>query len=96
MAYNENVEFDWDERKNQANRKKHGISFEEAQSIWTDVKATEFFDSIHSWDEERFVRIGTSTRLRVLVVVFCEREQIRIVSARRATALEQEIYEKGI
>ncbi len=93
------MRFDWDDRKNRTNFEKHGVWFEEAQTVWADARSTEFFDSEHSEDEERFLRIGTSSRLKVLLIVFCEREEgetIRIVSARKASRKEQEQYEKGI
>ncbi len=93
------MRFDWDDRKNRTNFEKHGVWFEEAQIVWADARSTEFFDSEHSEDEERFLRIGISSRLKVLLIVFCEREDgetIRIVSARKASRKEQEQYEKGI
>ncbi len=93
------MRFEWDDRKNRTNYEKHGIWFEEAQTVWADARSAEFFDSEHSEEEERFLRIGTSSRLKVLLVVFCEREEsetIRIVSARKASRKEQEQYEKGI
>ena len=93
------MEFEWDEHKNKSNLRKHGIWFEEAQTIWVDSTAAEFFDSAHSSNEDRFIRIGHSTGNRVLVVVFCERASgstIRLISARKATAREMRQYEKGI
>src|SRR3989344_7094455 len=99
MAYNGRMRFEWDDRKNQANHAKHGVWFEEAQTVWADARSAEFFDPEHSDEEDRFLKIGLSTRLSVLLVVFCDREAgatIRIVSARRATRKEQEQYEKGI
>ena len=93
------MRFEWDDRKNRTNFEKHGVWFEEAQTIWADGNSVEFFDSEHSEDEERFLRIGTSSRLKVLLVVFCEREEgaaIRIVSARKASRKEEQQYEKGI
>jgi uncharacterized protein len=93
------MKFEWDENKNRSNFRKHGVWFEEAQTIWADVKAAEFFDPDHSSDEDRFIRIGHSTRSRLILVVFCERAEgsmIRIISARKATTQEMRDYEKGI
>ena len=93
------LKFEWDERKNHGNFRKHGIWFEEAQTIWTDSAAIEFFDPEHSVHEERFVRIGHSIRANLLLVVFCERDSggiLRIISARRATNAEGKQYEEGI
>ena len=93
------MHFEWDENKNISNRTKHQIWFEEAQTVWADEFAVEFFDPEHSNKEERFIRIGISTSSRVLLVVFCERADgdiIRIISARKATKSERKDYEKGI
>lgn len=88
------ITFDWSAAKARANLKKHGVSFEEAQSVFYDEYARQFFDSEHSRDEERFIMLGMSNRLRVLVVCHCERsgDVIRIISARRATAKERRYY----
>lgn len=99
LEYNKAVKFDWDEPKNTGNKTKHGVWFEEAQTIWADNNSVEFFDPEHSDGEDRFIRIGVSTRLNVLLVVFCERAEgqvIRIISARKATPKEREQYEEGI
>jgi uncharacterized protein len=93
------MRFEWDEIKNRSNYKKHGIWFEEAQTIWADSESVEFFDPEHSSNEKRFIRIGHSMKGRVLLVVFCERTEgstIRIISARKATTQEMRAYEKGI
>ena len=93
------MQFEWDERKNHSNFRKHGVWFEEAQTVWTDPDSVEFFDPEHSLVENRFIRIGHSTKNRILLVVFCERAEgswIRIISARKATAREVKDYEKGI
>jgi uncharacterized DUF497 family protein len=90
--------FVWDERKNRQNRKKHGVSFEEAQSVFFDDAAREFFDPDHSESEERFLLVGRSYRLRVLLICHCFRESdsvIRIISARRATRKERAAYQRG-
>ncbi|NOZ68377.1 MAG: BrnT family toxin [Deferribacteres bacterium] len=90
--------FSWDNRKNKVNQKKHGISFEEAQTVFFDENAIEFFDPDHSESEERFLMLGLSYRLRILVVCYCFREsdsEIRIISARKATKKEQKVYRGG-
>jgi len=90
--------FVWDERKDRQNQKKHGVSFEEAQSVFFDDAAREFFDPDHSEDEERFLLVGRSYRLRVLLICHCYRESesvIRIISARRATNKERAVYHGG-
>ena len=85
----------WNERKNRANVKKHGVSFEEARSAFLDENARALPDPAHSEDEERFVLLGLSTSLRVLVVCHCYRQRdevIRIISARKAGREEQGQY----
>jgi hypothetical protein len=84
------MRFEWDEAKNAANQKKHGVAFEEAQTVFFDDDAILYDDPDHSEDEERFLLVGVSVALRVLVVVHCVREDeaIRIISARRATKRE--------
>jgi hypothetical protein len=89
------IHFAWDEQKNRSNRQKHGVSFEEAQSVFLDEDAREFFDPDHSKEEDRFIMLGMSSRLRILVVCHCYRESdrvIRIISARRANKQEQQAY----
>jgi uncharacterized protein len=91
------LSFTWDTRKNTLNRKKHGISFEEAQTVFVDENALLIDDPDHSIDEDRFVLLGLSARLRILVVCHCYREHddvIRIISARKATLSEQRQYWK--
>lgn len=90
--------FSWDNRKAKSNQKKHGISFEEAQTVFFDENAVEFFDPDHSEREDRFLMIGLSYRLRMLVVSYCYRQcdsEIRVISARRATKKEQKAYTGG-
>ena len=91
-------QFEWDEEKNHTNYQKHGIWFEEAQTLWADPLSAEFFDENHSQDEPRYLRIGHSTRNRVLLAVFRERSDdlIRSISARSATSTERKDYEEGI
>jgi hypothetical protein len=93
------LRFEWDERKNRRNRTKHGVWFEEAQSVFDDPNARLFADPEHSKEEDRFILIGLSSETRPLVVVHCYRESdsmIRIISARKATKKEVRFYEEGI
>jgi uncharacterized DUF497 family protein len=93
------LRFDWDERKNRANRTKHGVWFEEAQSVFDDPHARLFRDPEHSEEEERFILLGVSAAARLLVVVHCHRESeevVRIISARKASKKEVRFYEEGI
>ena len=95
----ESLRFSWDDRKNKSNQKKHGISFDEAQTVFLDENAIEYFDPDHSQDENRFLMLGLSYRFRVLVVCHCLRKndlEIRIISARKATKKEQKVYLGGI
>ena len=92
------LRFSWDNRKDKTNKKKHGISFDEAQTVFFDENAIEFFDPDHSENENRFIMLGLSYRLRILVVCHCLREnatEIRIISARKATKKEQKMYSGG-
>ena len=92
------MRFEWDPRKCAANRRKHGIGFEEAESVFFDDAARLFDDPDHSTDEERYLLLGLSVGLRVVVVAHCVREKgevIRIISARRATRAETEVYVGG-
>ena len=92
--------FEWDEEKAKVNLNKHKISFEEAETVFDDQFLITFPDEIHSIDEERFISIGYSNINRILLVVHTEYSEnaaevvIRIISCRRATALEREIYEQ--
>lgn len=91
--------FDWDENKNQINRKKHGIDFAEASSVFFDEQAILFDDPEHSEQEERFLLLGMSETANVCMVCHCYRESdtvIRIISARKATKKEVERYVRGI
>ncbi len=93
------LRFDWDERKNKANRTKHGVWFEEAQSVFNDPHLRVFHDPEHSEEEERFVLLGLSSAGRLLVVVHCYRESdsvVRIISARKAVKKETRFYEEGL
>ena len=89
--------FDWDERKATANRRKHGVAFEEARTVFLDEDAMLIPDPEHSEDEDRFVLLGLSVRFRTLIVCHCYRrddEVIRIISARRANRAERRQYEE--
>ena len=93
------LRFEWDERKNRSNRTKHGVWFEEAQSVFRDPNARLFHDPEHSGEEDRFILIGVGLTFRPLVVVHCYKESdsvIRIISARKATKKEVGFYEEGI
>lgn len=89
------MKFEWDPAKAAANLRKHKVSFLEAQSVFYDDFAIQFFDDGHSHDEERFIMLGMSSIARLLVVVHCERSRgqiVRIISARRATRSEATHY----
>src|SRR5262245_45542131 len=89
------LRFEWDPREARENRAKHGVTFEEALTVFADDAALLIPDPDHSEGEERFVLLGMSSLLRVLVVVHCDREAtsvIRIISARKATRMEQRTY----
>ena len=89
------LRFGWDKRKEKANVKKHGISFDEARTVFYDENAIEFFDPDHSDDEDRFIMLGMSFKLWIIVVCHCFRESdtiIRIISARKADSDEENQY----
>ena len=91
--------FDWDENKNRINLAKHGITFEEASTVFFDDRAILFDDPEHSIDEDRFLLLGMSETAKVCIVCHCYRESdtvIRIISARQATRKEEERYVRGI
>ena len=89
------IRFEWDSRKAQSNEKKHGVTFEEAQSVFFDEQALLLEDPQPRHEEERFVLLGLSASIRLLVVVHALREGdvIRIISARKATRSETRQYE---
>jgi uncharacterized DUF497 family protein len=88
------IRFEWDKLKSLANKRKHGVSFEEAQTVFYDENAVQFDDPDHSEKEDRFIMIGMSFKLRVLVVSHCEKDGdvIRIISARKAARREAQYY----
>lgn len=92
------IRFEWDPAKAISNQKKHGISFEEAQSVFYDEYAIQFFDEASSEVEDRFLMLGLSSQAQVLLVCHCERHSgnvIRIISARRASRSERKHYQGG-
>ena len=89
------IRFEWDPEKAAVNIKKHGIGFDEAKSAFADERAKLIADPAHSSDEGRFVLLGLSTKFKLLVVCHCYRSKnntIRIISARKATAVESHQY----
>jgi uncharacterized DUF497 family protein len=89
-------EFEWDAIKAATNLRDHGVSFEEASTVFADPLAMLMADPDHSVDEERYVLLGESTRRSLLVVAFAERPpRTRLISARRATRHERRQYEEG-
>lgn len=92
-----NLHFEWDERKASANIRKHGVSFEEAKSVFADERARLIADPDHSEEEDRFILLGYSSTLRLLVICHCYRSDesiIRIISARKATRHEAASYKR--
>ena len=91
------IHFKWDNTKSIANEKKHGISFQEAFTVFSDELAIEFYDNKHSDWEDRFLLLGLSNKLNMLLVCYCYRETervIRIISARKATKNESKYYKR--
>lgn len=91
------LEFVWDPRKAKSNFRKHGVTFEEARSVFFDEWAIEFFDEPHSEESDRFLLLGLSAQARLLLVCHCFREEqgtIRIISARKATKNESQHYQR--
>lgn len=92
------IKFEWDENKNRINQQKHGVSFEEAKSVFYDGEALVIDDPEHSQEEERFIILGLSNKANLLVVCHCYRTSdtiIRIISARKATKTESKFYGKS-
>lgn len=89
------LHFEWDAAKEKANLKKHGIAFDEARTAFFDESAIQFFGPDHSEQEDRFILLGMSFKLRVLVVCHCYRESeavVRLFSARKADKDEEREY----
>lgn len=92
------MRFEWDEDKNSINKIKHGISFDEAETVFDDETAVILYDEQHSLTEERFIIIGIDLKYRELTVCHCYRESenvIRIISARKATRNEIKLYTRS-
>jgi uncharacterized DUF497 family protein len=90
------VIYEWDPRKAKANLQKHGVSFEEAATVFLDFLAITFPDPDHSEEEEREITIGLTTKHRVVFVSHCPRaDRIRIIGARKADRKERKQYEEG-
>jgi uncharacterized DUF497 family protein len=90
-----NIQFDWDQKKAAENVKKHGVTFEEARTVFFDERAKLIDDPDHSEDEDRFVLLGVSNSLKVILVCHCYRQEgnvIRIISARKASRHETKQY----
>lgn len=91
----QHIRFEWDNNKNEINKKKHKISFEEAQTVFYDPEALIIDDPEHSEQEDRFIILGLNKKTHLLVVCHCYRESdsiIRIISARKATTTETKYY----
>ncbi|WP_293137363.1 BrnT family toxin [Okeania sp. SIO3I5] len=89
------LHIEWDREKNLINQKKHGVSFEEAESVFYDDNAIQFWDEQYSDLEDRFLLLGISSKMRILLIVHCYREEesvIRIISARKATKKKSKMY----
>lgn len=90
------MEYEWDEEKAAGNLEKHGVTFEEASSVFDDPLFIDFYDPDHSIEEHRYLIIGQSVAGRLLIVSYTERDQaIRLISAREATSSERRTYEEG-
>ena len=90
------LKFEWDEEKAEASLKKHKVSFDEATTVFIDSFSITIPDSEHSVDEQRYIDIGSTDKVRVLVVVYTERgANIRIISCRKAIPSERKLYEEG-
>jgi hypothetical protein len=90
------MEFEWDDAKAAANLAKHGVSFEEAKTVFDDRLYVDFYDPKHSLNEHRYIIIGQSNQRRVLIVSYTERnDAIRLINARELTRGERRDYEKG-
>lgn len=90
------MKFEWNENKAVANLSKHGVSFDEAKTVFDDSLYVDFYDPDHSYNEDRYIIIGQSQQGRLLIVSYTERENvIRLISARKLTQEEREAYEEG-
>ena len=90
------MEFEWDEGKAERNLIKHGVSFDEAKTVFDDLLYVDFYDPNHSENEDRYLIIGESERCRLLIVSYTERgNKSRLISARETTKTERETYAEG-
>ena len=90
------MRFDWDENKAASNLLKHGVSFDEAKTVFDDRLYVDFYDPAHSDDEDRYLIVGESNQRRLLIVSYTERGNlIRLISAREVTLTERKVYEEG-
>jgi len=90
------LRFEWDSKKALSNRRRHGITFEEASTIFGDPLSSTIHEPAHSIGEDRFISVGTSVNDKLIVVVHADRDDIiRIISARKATKNERRQYEQG-
>jgi len=90
------LKYEWDKEKERSNLKNHGVSFDEAATVFDDLFYVDFYDPKHSVEEHRFLIIGESNRQRLLIVSYAERDdKIRIISARELTPQERRNYEHG-
>ena len=95
----EDLRYEWDEKKNRSNQRKHGVAFEEARAAFLDENARRVPDPDHSNGDDRYILVGLSIRLRLLVVCHCYREServIRIISARKADPSERREYARWL
>jgi uncharacterized protein len=90
------MRFDWDENKAVTNRSKHGVSFEEAKTVFDDPLYVDFYDPAHSDEEDRYLIVRESSQRRLLIASYTERGNlIRLISAREVTRTERKVYEEG-
>jgi len=95
IVVNRDIHFEWDQKKNASNKTKHGVTFEEATTVFSDIQYLEIADPDHSQDEERFVALGISISCRLIVICYSVLQDdytIRIISARKANANETKQY----
>lgn len=89
------LKFEWDSKKDKTNAEKHGITFEEAKTVFYDEYAIQYYDPDHSESEDRYILLGISFKLNTIVVCHCFREEevvVRIISARKADRDEEQVY----
>lgn len=90
------MQFEWDQKKAKSNLSKHGVSFEEAKTVFDDPLYVDFYDPDHSEEEDRYIIVGESSLKRILLVSYKERkDKIRIISSRQVTKNERQAYEEG-